>query len=135
MGRFLDTGVLLSGGCQATGVVPWRRSIRQGSGWGGSTSRTNGGSSTTYSATTSDHPEEEVHLCDPDGTVYAFIVPVQKRFGLVERGPEEWAELEASIGGDADPTFPADEVLSVLEAADGSAEVASRLEALRMRDR
>jgi hypothetical protein len=80
-------------------------------------------------------PEEEVPLCDPDGTVYAFIVPARKRFGLVERGPEEWATLEASIGGDADSTLPADEVLSVLEAAEDSPGVATRLEALRMRNR
>jgi hypothetical protein len=82
-----------------------------------------------------DDPQEEVPLCDPDGTVYAFIVPARKRFGLVERGPEEWAALEASIGVDADSTIPADEVLRLLEAAKDSPGVASRLEDVGMRNR
>jgi hypothetical protein len=82
-----------------------------------------------------DEPQEEVPLSEPEGIVYAFIVPVKKRFELVERGAEEWAALETSVGGDIGSTIPADVVIGVLEASDSSADVANRLERLSMSTR
>jgi hypothetical protein len=44
-----------------------------------------------------DDPQDETPVNDSEGVTYAFVVPAWKRFELVERSPEEWSALEASL--------------------------------------